>query len=383
LLLASAIVPLHEPEIALLQGFCCPSIDWAAFISLAARHHLIPTVYRNLSTHCATAVPAPALVELKGQAGLQRQRVFQLLAEMARLGVAFARAGVPLCALKGPLLAQRLFGDIGLRSSTDLDLLVPAEMLAQADELLLGTGCQRTFPVTPFTPRQWQLYQQDWYNTTYHLPAAQLTIELHWTIASPNLVAPEAARQMLARVQAAAQAGSGLLTLAEQDLPVYLLVHGSKHNWVRLKWLVDFAAWMRQAGSQDLQDLAAAMQALGLSRSLGQGLLLTHWLFGDPLPGVFHTLQAEQAHVRRLAEGSVRALVNPNYRGQEEGRFLRFRETFYLMGLKKSLRYKLATLSKFWVRPEDWQELPLPDSLFFLYGVLRPFLWVRHYLSRR
>ncbi len=383
MLLASALIPLQKPEIENLQGFCCPSLDWAAFIALAARHHLIPTVYRNLSTHCAAAVPASDLAELKSQAGLQRQRVLQLLAELARLSPSFARAGVPLCVLKGPLLAQRLFGDIGLRSSTDLDVLVPVEMLAQAGELLLAHGCQPVFPVRPFTPRQWQVYQQDWYNTTYHLPTAQLTIELHWTIASPNLVPPGAARQMLSRIQALPRGDGGLFTLAEQDLPVYLLIHGSKHNWVRLKWLVDFVAWMRQAGSQDTQALAASMHALGLSRSLGQGFLLAHWLFGEPLPGWFHALDANDPHIRRLARGSVKALMNPDYRGQVEGRFLRFRETFYLMGLKKGLRYKWATLEKFWVRPEDWQDLPLPDSLFFLYPLLRPFLWLSHYLSKR
>ncbi|MBI5640167.1 MAG: nucleotidyltransferase family protein, partial [Nitrospirae bacterium] len=56
------------------------------------------------------------------------------------------QSGIPVCVLKGPLLAQRLFGDIGLRSSTDLDLLAPHERLLDADALLQEQGCQRISP---------------------------------------------------------------------------------------------------------------------------------------------------------------------------------------------------------------------------------------------
>lgn len=381
MLLASAIYPLQEGERLHLQGCCRPSIDWAAFLALAARHHLIPTVYRNLSVSCAALVSAPFLSQLKEQAELHRQRSLQLLAQLARLSRAFTQAGVPLCTLKGPLLAQRLFGDASLRSSGDLDLLVTPQALAQADSLLLSLGCQRTFPAAPLTPRQWQVFQSEWYNYTYFLPGAQIYIELHWTIASPDLVPPAAVQAMLARLAPLTPAGGGPLTLSEQDLPVYLLAHGAKHNWVRLKWLVDFAAWTRTANSQDWQALQAGLQALGLERILGQALFLCRWLFAAPapqqvLPSFFDPLAL------RLARRSLAAILNPSYRGLEAGQLQRLSHALYLMQLKKGAGYQWAVLSKVWIIPYDWQDVPLPDALFPLYGLLRPFLWLRrHYFG--
>jgi hypothetical protein len=73
-----------------------------------------------------------------------------------------------------------------------------------------------------------------------------------------------------------ALSGSRLNTLADGDLPVYLLVHGSKDNWVRLKWLVDFATWMRQTADQDWGMIRWKMEEIGLGRSLLQGVLLAH-----------------------------------------------------------------------------------------------------------
>jgi hypothetical protein len=59
-----------------------------------------------------------------------------------------------------------------------------------------------------------------------------------------------------------------------------------------------------------------------------------------------------------------------------------FKHVLYLTNLKKSPRYKWEALSKIMLLPEDWQELALPDSLFPLYGLLRPFLWLWRYHLR-
>jgi hypothetical protein len=384
LLLASALPPRHEAEIERLTAYSLPDIDWHTFIALVERHHLVPTVYRSLSTHAASNVPQPVLAGLKDRAERNRQRILQLLMELGRISERFAQAGIPVCTLKGPVLAQRLFGDASLRASTDLDLLVPLDSLAQADALLLQYGCQRVFPAAPLTPRQQRAFQQEWYNYTYFLPGPRIFIELHWTIASPDLVALQAVEQMLSRLQPLPQFGGQLFGLADQDLPVYLLVHGSKHNWVRLKWLVDFAAWLRQASQPDWQALQERMAELDLQRSLGQGAWLVHELLAAPASGALAMPGVQDAQIQRLARRSLKAILDQNYRGGEFGKLQRIKHILNVMQLKSGLRYKWDTLRRFWVLPTDWQDAPLPDALFPLYGLLRPFLWLRRaYRYRR
>jgi hypothetical protein len=380
LLLASALHPLQGGEVEQLVACCRQNIDWQDFLTLVERHHLIPTIYRNLSTHAAALAPQPVLAWLRERAEQNRRRILQLLVELGRISEWFAQAGVPVGTLKGPVVAQRLFNDAGLRTSTDLDLLVSLDVMAQADALLLQNGCQRVFPAAPLTPRQMKAFQQEWYNYTYLLPGPRIFIELHWTIASPDLVGLQAVEQMLSRLQPLPQFGGRLLTLAEQDLPVYLLVHGSKHNWVRLKWLVDFAAWLRQANQADWQALQVRMAELGLQRSLGQGARLANILFAAPIPQGQALPGAQDAKIQRLVRSSLKAILDPNYRGGEFGRLQRLKHILNVIHLKSGLRYKWDTLRRFWVLPTDWQDAPLPDALFPLYGLLRPFLWLRRML---
>jgi hypothetical protein len=385
LLLTGALPPKQEVEISRLVACCHPGVDWQAFVALVERHHLIPTVYRNLSSYAAGLVPAPVLAALRERAEHNRQRVLQLLLELGRISEWFSQAGIPLCTLKGPVLAQRLFGDASLRTSTDLDLLVHPDRLAQADALLLEHGCQRVVPAIPLTPRQRQAYQQEWYHSSYFLPEPHIHIELHWSIASPDLVSPHTVAQMLSRAQPLPQFGNRLFALADEDLPVYLLVHGSKHNWVRLKWLLDFAAWLRCANENDWKALQARMTDLGLLRSLGQGALLANRLLALPVPGAIPG--AQDARVHRLVRSSIKAIQNRDYRGTEFGKMQRLHLALYALHLKDGLRYKWDVLRKLWIFPHDWQDLPLPDALFPLYGLLRPFLWLRryyrHYRQRR
>ena len=360
LLLASALHPLQDAEIAGLQSACLPTIDWAAFIALASCHKLIPTVYHNLSRHVPGLVPQPVLAELKQLAELNRQHIIKILAALNRLSRWFEQTNIPLCVLKGPLLAQRLFGDVALRTSSDLDLLIDPTSLSQADALLLSNGCQRVLPDVSLAPRQWLAFQRQWYNSTYFLPELNTYIELHWAIALQDLIAPKAMRQIQARLRPLEQSCSRLYALADEDLPVYLLVHGSKHNWVRLKWLVDFVAWMQTAGDRDWSALQARMADLGLQRLLGQGLLLAHWLFSTPLPESLQPLLASEPAARRLATWSLKAILAPDYAGTETETIDKIRLTFYKLQLKGSLRYKLDTL----------------------YRLVRPLLWMRGYYLR-
>jgi hypothetical protein len=380
-LLASALFPLQEAEVVHLRTCGSQSIDWQAFDALVERHHLLPTVYRNLETHIPELVPQPVLAGLKARAELNQQRVLRYLVALGRISEWFAEGAIPLCSLKGPLLAQRLFGDVSLRTCLDLDLLVHPESLPQAEALLLAHGCQRIFPAQALTARQWEAFKLEWHHKSFLFPGSRIPIELHWTIASPDLIAPGAVNQMLSRARPLAQSGGQLKCLAGEDLPAFLLLHGSKHNWVRLKWLVDYAAWLRSASTRDWQALQTKMADFGLLRCLGQGTLLAQQLFGVPAPGMQSWPEMQDRQIQKLAGHSIKAIQDLSYRGSEFGKLQRFKHLLYAAQLKGAWRYKWNTLRKFWIAPYDWQDMPLPDSLYPLYGLLRPFLWLRRYLQ--
>ena len=75
------------------------------------------------------------------EAGRSSALVMQMLTW--RLLAALSEAGIVAMPLKGPFLSERLYGDAALRSSTDIDLLVPVADLDRALLALEGAGCRR------------------------------------------------------------------------------------------------------------------------------------------------------------------------------------------------------------------------------------------------
>ncbi len=304
----------------------------------------------------------------------------RLLAELSRMAKDFTQEGIQLCALKGPLLAQRLYGDASLRTSVDLDLLIYTEDVEKAEVLLLAGGYQRSEPAMPLTPRQRQIYIQKRHDFAYYHPQYHIEIELHWALTSiKNLVSMQDVRQMLSRTRPMALAGTSLNVLSDEDLPVNLLIHGSKHSWLRLKWLVDFVVWMRQPVDPDWGGLKTRMDDLGLQRMLGQGVLLANWLFDMPIPGPVQEVLATEQAAYHMADRSLKFILNEQLTGEELGKV---RHIFHWMELKKGLRYKWNVFTNHLLVPEDWIELPLPDVLYPMYFLLRPILGLKRIYSR-
>jgi hypothetical protein len=115
-------------------------VDWSLLAQLLNKRRLLPLL-------------GPRLLELAGdQTGDQfaievtqalntgrRQGVFlQAIAErvIAKLG----DYGICCTVLKGPALSEALYGDLGRRSSSDIDLLVAQEQLRDAVDVVRGLG---------------------------------------------------------------------------------------------------------------------------------------------------------------------------------------------------------------------------------------------------
>jgi hypothetical protein len=252
--------------------------------------------------------------------------------------------------------------------------LIDPEAVAEANSLLLAHGYERNFPPMNLTPRQWRIYQQHWRHFVYNHPQRHVVLELHWALTSTDLFSMQAHRQMLSRARPVTLAGAELYTLSEEDLPINLLIHGSLHCWIRLKWLVDFVAWMRPATESDWEGLKTRMIDLGLQRLLAQGVLLANWLFHTPIPETIQALIAAEPAAQSMANHSLKFILNAQITDEEMEDVLAFRYILYWMRLKKGLRYKWNTLTKYAVNPRDWMVLPLPDALYPLYWLLRPFL---------
>lgn len=115
-------------------------LDWAALAELLQTRRLLPT----LGPRIVELMPERASEQFKRsvrqsvETARRHGLLMTMLAERAlRL---LADAGIRATALKGPWLAQRLYGDPGRRLANDIDLLVGAEQLDEAVETIRTLG---------------------------------------------------------------------------------------------------------------------------------------------------------------------------------------------------------------------------------------------------
>jgi hypothetical protein len=134
----------------------------------------------------------------------------------------FAKRSIPVLPLKGPLLAERLYGSTALRACRDLDLLVSENDLARAEEILTECG---------YTPHEQDDYHRAWQRR-------DTGIELHRDVENP-LAYNFATAAALQRAQPAMFQGFTCMQLLPEDELLYLCLHAARHRYDRLSLLVD------------------------------------------------------------------------------------------------------------------------------------------------
>jgi hypothetical protein len=144
---------------------------------------------------------------------------------------AFHRADLPIVSLKGPCLAERLYGDAALRTCYDLDLLVRQTDLARTERLLTDIG---------FLPDG----DADDYHRRWRRNA--VILEVHHSLDNPQAFDFDMegiwARTLLTQFQ-----GVPIRLLGPSDEMLYLCFHAARHRFERLCLIFDLVLAFRHS----------------------------------------------------------------------------------------------------------------------------------------
>lgn len=205
-------------------------------LALVARHRVAGLALDALEKHGLGDRLGGAMDHLRQSALDARRKSLVLALKGAQARAAIERAGIPCLEFKGgPLLSRKLYGDLAVRHCKDVDLMVPPNRLWDADAALRAEGWRSGLdPVWNDAPFLRLLSGFALRDIPYVDPATRSQVELHMRfeqISDPRLESNwwDALRD----------APSDAVAPAEF---LYLVVHGTKHRWNRLKWLGDIAA---------------------------------------------------------------------------------------------------------------------------------------------
>jgi hypothetical protein len=204
-----------------------------------------------------------------------RARGLAVEMETRRITSLLAGEGIRALPLKGPLLAAEAHGDLGLRETDDVDLLVPRSRLHDAAGLLLAGGCS----VRPEPLRANGL--PDLHLALLH--PARPTVELHWRL---HWYEDAFGEEMLERAE---PGPDGLLRARPDDFVAALLLFHARDGFYGMRLPADVAAWCDRRGEDlpphFLEDharrypaLAPALTAAAVAIERATGTPARQWL---------------------------------------------------------------------------------------------------------
>lgn len=375
---------LHSPSESVyeeIKSLTAQMPDWDRFLYWCTRHRVVSQLYGMLDADVRALLPDKILKALQGFALKNTGYAMNLSAGLTRIVRHLEEEGVRVVSLKGPTLALWAYGDVNMRSAGDLDMLVAPDDIDRVDEILRKAGYRNTTPGDRFRDHLHRLLAK----SDYVLPnSPPIHLELHSRLMIHPALMPAAFDELYDRAVDIRIADVSIKTLAPQDLLMFLMAHGSEHAWFCAGWLCDIAQVMRHHPEIDWPAIVRRMDELGLRRILNQTMYLVSTLLGVAVPDSARADDEPDRLTIRLGETAVDAMCDEQYFNLEwhtlsPGKVLK--ATWYRLNFHRGLRYKADVLFKMLVRPEDWDDIPLPRSLFLLYYPLNPVLFIKRRLS--
>jgi hypothetical protein len=371
LLLCARLHP-SPADAARLHALAAGPLDGDVLLALARRHGLIAFLHRNLA---GVALPPNLRAELGDAHRRNVHRALQLSRELRRLAEALGGRGIGSLAYKGPAQAVQVYGDLALRSYADLDLLVRPGDMPAAGRVLGECGYE---PDLELTPGREALFNRVDGDRGYLHRETGVLVELHARVSSLRFAMPVETEALFRSAEVVRVGGGEVRAPGPDDLLLVLCIHGAKHRWKRLEWVVAVAELARSRRPDPARCLRRA-GALRARRTFLLGLALARRLLGLPLPPELAAAAASEPGLDALCDQAEARLFGPEPE-EETAANLRFN-----LAARDSradrLRYawRWATIPS----PEDWAWLPLPDPLLPAYRVLRPLRLLVRYLPRR
>ena len=145
LVAACAMWPPSCRRIEAINDALSEPLDWPRFLRVVKRHQVVGLVHDAL-TRPRADVPPIIVQDIGTEATTLVRANLDMAREALRLQHLFDDANLPVLFIKGAALAILAFGNLGLRYSQDIDLLIPYESLTAATMLIACAGYRRFDP---------------------------------------------------------------------------------------------------------------------------------------------------------------------------------------------------------------------------------------------
>jgi hypothetical protein len=367
LLAACSEIPRQEKTDHLRQLARAP-IHWKVLFDLADRHGTQPLLYQALFD-VEDAVPATEMSALQQSYQTNLHKALFLSRELIRIVDRLSAAGIEVMPYKGLALAEVAYGDIALRQSGDIDLLIHPQDFPRIRDAVRELGYT---PHLNLSPAEERAYLQSGYECSFDGAAGPNLLEVQWAI-QPRFYAIDFDMDgLFRRATAVTVAGHAMKTPSSEDLLLILSAHAAKHVWGRLVWLCDIARIMCLP-ALNWNWIASETKALGIVRIVQVSMLLANRLLGAEIPPVAQAILPAAGLPEDPATLPLVDEIQSHIASAATFNVESFAYFHFMMRLRERRADRLRFLQRLVFTPGlgEWQAVRLPAPLFPLYRLVR------------
>ncbi len=340
-------------------------LDWDVFLAEVNQNRVWPLVHYNMKRY--EMIESDAFQSIAKRVNQCNYVSMKSTMTLAKVFKVFDEHRIDAMVLKGPTLSQKIYNNVSMRSSKDLDILVREEQLLEAVDVLESIGFCCSAALKTSKRRKCIFNKQIAHD--FSLYDGTVEIELHWRTDSIKGLTFDTMFE---------QKESRILCGVRVDMPnrlanlYYLVFHGVKHGFYRLKWLLDIYELLQREDYLNIQELYHYFT----QKKTGYILLATLMILHSLGLMEFH-LEADQKELeaaKKLHNAIWSIIIAEDFDTKQTMR-AEFTSVFWRELEKRNLKGIMPWYEVLQPDVYDFEVIDLPDSLFFLYYPIRVMYW--------
>ncbi|MGE0090666.1 MAG: nucleotidyltransferase family protein [Bacteroidales bacterium] len=352
------------------------NMNWNLFIDLVLKHRMVSHIYKY-SQLLEEFIPSEVVETIKQFKLDQSGKSLSYTAFLIQIHQHLVENTIPHCFFKGPLLSLELYQDVGFRNFGDIDILVEKKNVEKAKQIIESLGFSCIYPRIKLTDRQRKINYTLSHHYHFKHQHKNSDIELHWSITNPQSFFGKNTSEIIENTEKIKITNIIVPYISKIDNLVFLAAHGSIHQWYRLFWLKDFSVLLSKTNLKDLEMAFILSKSLKLEKCFLQACQMSHIIYKTEMPSFLKSTKKEEYLIQiPLKSIYLNELKQQGLKGK-------FMYVFYRLKLKPSIKYYFDLIYRLRTHLSDWETLKIPNRLFFLYYIFRPFLLIYKHFSTK
>jgi hypothetical protein len=264
------------------------------------------------------------------------------------------------------------YGDITLRQYCDLDILIKEEDVKKSYTLFENHGYNTEFKKEYLNNN---IYIDKNSDIQFYNSINNILIEVHWKLFRNQFAKNIKFIDLLINKREIILKNYKLKVFSNELLLVYLCMHGSKHCWERISWILDIHMILEKNKNMDWNYIYKQAKVFKCEVMLDLGLSLSHKFFSTIIPYEY-----------KIRRNLISYIISTfDILNEEQTELERNKKILYFhYELNDNIYQKIKFLFRtiFPINSQDILKLNLSTKFYFLYYIIKPIRLFIKYIMR-